>query len=537
MDFQSLREIVRHYLSDRDMRPLEDIGLVVLSGMVYLSLRILFHHLIRSAGYFDGGLLSYDSYYPFAFAQELARTGAVFLFHNPFGTLDQVPRLFNLYATLLLPFQPLAKLHLFAFDCFLGTLFTATTSYFVCRLLSSLKIHEKAMVLSGGGVAFIAVFLGKVPETDALSAGSWGLTYLLNEISTPEIIYHFLFFFGLCSLLARRNSSVILVMGFLSFLHPFTAITFNVSAFCLWLHNAVKTRCMLNSEVRYAVYALLSTALIILVFVILLPSQSKDAAYMKMVYERAHFHIGLETYILFLLFPALWCLKALFVLRPAKQPENSEKIWIFLGTAIFCLLMSTSYLYTDRIVQPAHWSRVYPYIFLFGAAGLIDRRKFQSPIRKWMLAGDALVLCLALTDSALGVGYIGKALLTDKRPPLFLTFDQAQIIKKARDLPSGRFLYLRDSSNASFFGDFEYALMSLTHQKAFAGHAFFSPFRETVLHHSYTQMSGYSLPKRLLEMSDYIVFDKNMHHKMASLSGETLYEGTNLALIRKASKK
>jgi hypothetical protein len=80
------------------MRPLKDIGLAVLSGVVYFSLRNFFHHLIRSAGYFDGSLLSYDSYYPFAFAQELARTGKVLLFHNPFGTLDKAPRLFNLFA-------------------------------------------------------------------------------------------------------------------------------------------------------------------------------------------------------------------------------------------------------------------------------------------------------------------------------------------------------------------------------------------------------------------------------------------------------
>jgi hypothetical protein len=32
--------------------------------------------------------------------------------------------------------------------------------------------------------------------------------------------------------------------------------------------------------------------------------------------------------------------------------------------------MSTSYLYTDKIVQPAHWSRVYPHVLIFAAAGL-----------------------------------------------------------------------------------------------------------------------------------------------------------------------
>jgi hypothetical protein len=537
MDLHILPRIGCNYLSERDARPLTDLGLAVLSGTVYLSLRIFFHHLIRSEGCFDGGLLSYDSYYPFAFAQELARTGSVFLFQNPFGTLDEMPRLFNLYATFLLPFQPLFGLNLFAFDSVLGTLFTATTSFLVCRILSSLKLHEKAMVLFGGGVAFIAVLHGKEPESDAIFAGYWGLTYLLNEISTSEIIYHFLFFFGLYSLLARKNFSVMLVMAVLTFLHPFTAMTFNVSALCVWLHSAAKTRSLIHSQVRYAVYALLSTALIVLVFVIFLPSQSKDAAYMKTVYEKAHFHIGLEIYTLFLVFPVLWCLRALFLFRPARQPENSEKMWIFLGTALFCLLMSTSYLYTDQIVQPAHWSRVYPYIFLFGTAGLIARQDFRGPRRRWILAGEALALCIALADSALGVGYIGKALLTEKRPPLFLTFDQAQIIKKAHELPGGRFLYLRDSSNPAFFGDFEYALMSLTHQKAFGGHAFFSPFRDTLFRHSYPQRSGRGLPDKLLEVSDYIMFDKSLILNMTPPPGETLYEGENLALVRKASKK
>ena len=505
--------------------------------MVYLSLRLVFHYLITTAGYFDGGMLSYDSYYPFAFAHELKRTGAIFLFQNPFGTLDKDPQLFNLYASCLLFLQPLFKGTLFAFDATFATLSTMAASFLVCRLLSFLKIHEKVMVLFGGGLGFIAVSLGIQPKSDTLFAAYWGLTYLLNQISTPEILYHFLFFFGLHSLFGYKNISVMLVICILTFLHPFTAITFNVTVFCAYIHSLLKTRRVVNSRIRYAVYAFVSTALIFILFGTLLPSLSRDAAYMKTIYEEAHFYIDLNTYALFLFFPALWCLRAISFARTIRPREDSEKMWIFLGTAFFCLFMSTSYLYTDRIVQPAHWSRVYPYFFLFGTAGLI-LKGFHSSHRKWVLFGEGLSLFIALADSALGVGYVGKALLAEKRPPLFLTFDQAQIIKKGHELPSGRFLYLRDGSSHSFFGDFEYALMSLTHQKGFAGHAFFSPFREMISQNSYPcGRTGFRLPEKLVRQSDCIVCDKSMIHKMISPLGETVYEGETLVLIKNANKK
>ena len=104
------------------------VALAVFSAGVYLCLRLAFHAQLQGAGYVDGGLISYDSYYHFAFARELNRTAGSLLFQNPFGTLDQKPLLFNLYSSLLSLVPPLSIPTLFIFDCAVGALFIGLTS-------------------------------------------------------------------------------------------------------------------------------------------------------------------------------------------------------------------------------------------------------------------------------------------------------------------------------------------------------------------------------------------------------------------------
>ena len=242
----------------RSDRHKKAITVAVLSAGVYLCLRVAFHSQIQDAGYVDGGLISYDSYYHFAFARELNRTGSSLLFQNPFGTLDQEPLLFNLYSSFLSLLPPLSIPTLFVFDCAMGTLFIGLTSLCLLLLMPSLGIIENLALLFGGSVAFIGAFLGCVSESDAVFAAYWGLTYLLNQVSTPEIIYHFCLFFGLYGLLHRKNPIVLLVAGILTFLHPFTAMIFIAALFSAWLYRWSVTRRMANDRLGILFYAILS---------------------------------------------------------------------------------------------------------------------------------------------------------------------------------------------------------------------------------------------------------------------------------------
>jgi|GEM_PF-7113375 len=509
------------------------IALAVFSAGLYLCLRVAFHTQLQGAGYVDGGLISYDSYYHFAFARELNRTETSLLFQNPFGTLDQKPLLFNLYSSLLALVPPLSIPTLFIFDCAVGALFIGLTSLCIILLMPSLGTIENLALLFGGSVAFIGVFLGCVSESDAVFAAYWGLTYLLNQISTPEIVYHFFLFFGLYGLLRRKNPIVLLVTGILTFLHPFTAMIFNAALFSAWLHRWSVTRRMVNDRAEILFYAILSLGLSAGLFGFLLPAVSEDALYFKDVYEAACFHIDIELYALFLICPASFIFGSLlFGPGISRSPEDSEKLWIFSGVALFCILLTTSYLYTDRIVQPAHWSRAYPYVLFFGISSLLQRPERSSRSGKAWRALKLLLLSIALADSALGLFYVRNSLFAEKRPPLFLTQDQAQVIKVARDQCPGRFLYLRDSSNRGTVGDVEYAVMALTPQKGFLGHAFFSPFLRSLSDALYPERHGLRLPQALVQKSDYLLLDRTLFARLPSKPWETLCEGKELIFVK-----
>jgi len=514
-------------------RPKKTVALAVLSAGVYLCLRLAFHAQIQGAGYVDGGLISYDSYYHFAFARELNRTASVLLFQNPFGTLDQTPLLFNLYSSFLALVPPVSIPTLFIFDCAIGTLLVGLTSLCMLLLMPSLGTVESLALLFGGSVAFIGASLGWVSESDAAFAAYWGLTYLLNQISTPEIVYHFLLFFGLYGLVRRKNPIVLLVAGLLALLHPFTAMIFNAALFSAWLHRWSVTRRMANDRAGILFYAILSSGLSAGLFGFLLPAVSKDALYFKDIYEAARFHIDIRLYALFLVCPACFLFGSLlFGPGISRSPEDSEKLWIFSGLALFCILLTTSYLYTDRIVQPAHWSRAYPYVLFFGISSLTQRPEMPSRPGKTWRSLKLVLLGLALTDSALGLACVKTSLFAEKRPPLFLTQEQAQVIRIACDQPPGRFLYLRDSSNRGTLGDVEYAVMALTPQKGFLGHAFFSPFLRSLSDALYPERHGHRLPQSLVQKTDYILMDRTLFARLPSKPWEPLYEGKELIFVK-----
>jgi hypothetical protein len=509
------------------------VALAVLSAGVYLCLRLAFHAQLREAGYTDGGLISYDSYYHFAFARELDRTASFLLFQNPFGSLDQKPLLFNLYSSVLSLVPPLSIPTLFIFDCAVGTLLIGLTSFFILLLMPSLGTLEHLALLFGGGLAFIGVFLGCISESDAVFAAYWGLTYLLNQISTPEIVYHFLFFLGLFGLVHRKNPIVLLVTGTLAFLHPFTAMLFNAALLSAWLHRWFVTRHMVNDRLEMLFFAILSLGLSAGLFGILLPAVSRDALYFKDIYKAAYFHVDIKLYALFLIFPAAFFFGSLlFGSRIRRGPEDFEKFWIFSGIVIFCILMTTSYLYTDRVIQPAHWSRAYPYVLFFGLSSLTQRpERASTPSKAWPPL-KLVLLGIALADAALGLTSVRNSLFAEKRPPLFLTQEQSQVIRMARDQSPGRFLYLRDSSNRGTLGDVEYAVMALTSQKGFLGHAFFSPFLRSLSDALYPERDRFNLYLGLVRESDYILLDRALLPRLPSMPWEVLYEGEELVFVK-----
>jgi hypothetical protein len=280
-------------------------------------------------------------------------------------------------------------------------------------------------------------------------------------------------------------------------------------------------------------YAAASVIACSLLFQHLLPIVSRDAAYFKGVYETAHFDIPVSTYAASLILPISYFLGALILSKsPSCFQERSEMVCLFLGTSLFCIFMSTSYLYTDRIVQPAHWSRVYPYVLIFAAAGLYGFQTRPESLRNRCATLIKMgVLGIALLDNAIGILHVSNVLFHEKRPPLFLTLDQSTIIEKAKLLPPARFFYFRDRTNRSVFGDFEYAIMALSHQKGFFGHTFFSPFLGSYLSVSYLPNPGSPLTDHVLRETDYIILDRPLDSTFLGGLGVNLYSGDKLLFI------
>ena len=526
-----MQRFLKH-ISVKDKGNRANFILAVLSGLVYIGLRLTMHERIGAAGYHDGGLLSYESYYHYAFAEEMTRTGHFLLFQNPFGSLDKQPHLFNLYASFLKIFSPLYKNNLFVFDCIFGAIFLFFTSLFLMILLSRLKIIDKAIVLFGGGIAYIVAFAGFASKGDAIWAGFWGLTYLLNQISTPEIIYHFLFFLGLLCLIKGHDFWVISVIAILTFLHPFTSMIFDVAVISAWLYQLIRTGKVINARFTLLVYALVSIIILVLLFQIYLPSVSADAKYFKRAYEKENFHIDVAQYGMFLTIPLAYCLVSFLFTKTTERTKYGETLWVFLITATFCVVMNMSYLFTDITIQPAHWSRVYPYVLLIAVGGLYSIKGTDNKPPRILELAKLFLFMIAIADSALGVKYMSEALFQEKRPPLFLTTDQKKIISKAKDLPQGMFLYLRDGKNEKQVGDFEYALMSMSPQKGFVGHRFFSPFLEILTPHMYPELTEYRITDSLINRSRYVIFDKKLFIKSGFRFRDILYEGNELVFAK-----
>ena len=507
----------------------------LMSGIVYIVLRQVHHWRLERGALSDGGLLSYDSFYQFAFMQELLRNDAWIYFRNPFGSLDQEPLLFNLYASLLLLLQAHHFNSLYFFDVLLGTAGVTLGSYYLVRLLSPNSWQIIALTLFGSGCAYIFMEGRLLDQSEVIyGGGSWGLTYLINQLSTPEIIYHLIFFFGAYYLLVKPHDlTVVGVTILLIFLHPFTGATFFAFVGSSFVFHLWRQKSLRNKKTRLFLLCGLFVTIGALVFQHMLPSISKDAAFFQSMYRTHSFTVPPHLYLFFLALPILFIALAIFLLtkEDLKSIVLNETFFVFILTSFFCLALGLVGHLGLEVVQPAHWTRAYPFVFLFGAAGMMMQKiepKFSVLIGRLL----SVSLLISFSDQALAVYNVSEEQLYHQRSPATVTDDDVEILNILKAQPSSSLAYFRSCQNKQTIGDLEYFFLARTHHRAHFGHVYFSPY----LHHlgdafRICDTSPDPSSLKLTKVGHFVIFDSSVREMvMNQFSLEIKYEGHRRSL-------
>ncbi len=503
---------------------------------VYLAVRFFLHNSFESHGFVDGGLISYDGFYHYSFVQELFRAGNGILFHNPFGTFDQQPSLFSLNALFLMPFYPLFSKNLFTFDIAMSSFWLYLSTYFLLRIAENLKLkwQEIALMLFGGGMSFIAIYFNITYGNQAINTAWWGLNNLLNQITSVEIMYHAIFFMGLYALVNKKRKILLVIASILALLHPFTSITFGV-AIAAWIAYPIifEKKKNLQLYISEIISIIMLTAGSSYLYAVFLPQHSLDAAFLNKIYLDANFVVQPLTYLIALSFPVALLIIGLATSYKTHHKYDRQKVFMFASVAIFCVAMSFSFIVTNKIPQPAHWSRAYPFMFLVIVASVF----LSQADLKWKQAINIfLYFCLAigLLDNMIAVNKITESLLIEHRAPSILTQDQAHIIELLKKEPSGTFLYLKDCNESLMSGDFEYAISALTSQKPPYGHFFFSP--HVIEFRKITSIcdTKAQYPKEFTNGIDYLTIDSSIsgYSKKIKQKTEVLYSGKEITLFK-----
>lgn len=508
----------------------------IASVIVFLAIRFFLHTSFVSHGFIDGGLISYDGFYHYSFVQELMRAGNGIFFHNPFGTFDQQPSLFSLNALFLMPFYPLFSKNLFIFDIAISSFWLYLSTYFLLRIVENLKLkwQEIALMLFGGGMSFIAIYFNITYGNQALNTAWWGLNNILNQITSVEIIYHAIFFIGMYALISKKRVTLIVVAAVLALLHPFTSITLGI-AIAAWIAYPIFFEKKKNLKLYIPEIAsiILLTACSSYLYAVFLPQHSLDAAFLNKIYLDANFVIQPLTYLIALSFPVALLLIGLATSYKSQYKFDRQKVFMFAAVALFCVMMSFSFIVTNKIPQPAHWSRAYPFMFLIIVASVFLR---QSD-KKWKQAINIFLyfcLIIGLLDNVIAINKINESLLIEHRAPSILTQDQARIISLLKKESSGTFLYLKDCNESLMSGDFEYAISALTSQKPPYGHFFFSP--HVIEFRKITSIcdTKVNFPKEYTNGVNYLAIDSSIsdYSKRISQKKDVLYKGKELTLFK-----
>ena len=439
------------------------------------------------AGLRSMGPLQYDTYYLYSFAQELLRENRHIFFANPFGSLDGAPFLVNGLASALALLHPLWQGDRLAlFDLVVSSLSSLLSGFFFGSWMRGISRQGRwptffltQFVLLGGGFGFAAAAISGVERPALLNATHWGLSWTANAISTWELLFHAIFWWGVWGSCTRRSIPTVLAAIFLFCLHPFSLAIYGA-----WIGMlAIGELCFRSAEGRrlLAWFSLPCLALVAAIYFYhsWLPGRSRDAAYFLSVYQHTPFVIDPTTLVAFFAFPIFFVLIAWLWRDRHAVPNPSRPVRFAL------LLMAGALLATNfwpLVPQPAHWLRVYPFAFLVAAAAT-----FTPALRpKWLAPAAVILLVIAVADSALSVRSFAVALVGGRGGPALLDSDFAEVLKKIARLPAGQLQILR-SCHSPFAnsGELEYAASALTPHRVGFGHIFFSPqLREKLKSHA-----------------------------------------------------
>jgi hypothetical protein len=493
------------------------------SVLSYLGFRWYLEYHVAVSGYVMPGPIAYDSFYPFSFAQELLRSHSWILFHNPFGSLDDRPHLFSGLATLLAilhEFWKGSRIH--AFDLVFSTFFSGLSGWWFGQWVGRISrqgrlgtfFWTQAAIL-GGGLGYVLSFgLGiDGMEHKFLFGSYWGISWQNSSLSCWEIFYHAIFWWGMVGCARARPLQTVICAILLLFFHPFT-----MTIFGLYVGIYVFVTLLESKVIRKATLFMLvgvegTVAIGVWLYSLYLPSASADGQFFLVSYRTSPFFVQTDALIAFLL-PALIALAVCVLLvnrddreRPGGFVARTSSII----SAILLIGLGFSHGWLDLAVQPAHWLRVYPLAFFFGACSTFPMN-LSTRMHKLVTIAATGFITLTIMDTCLSDVVITDDLLKESAPPAILDHDLGALADALSNLPSKKVIYLRlcDPKPHFYTSAVEYTLSALTSHELGFGHTYFTPDLVKRLHERLLcQDPGRELEKYLAG-TDVVVVDRGL---------------------------
>ncbi len=443
---------------------------------IYLLYRALIMLVTTQSGREFSGIENYDTLYLYSYAREILESRALF-FHNVWFSLDSEPHLFSPLALLLSILMATFANSIVLSDLFFGLASIFFGCYFLAATFPVLKLRQWLAVFGAGSFVFI---VSSFVHTDGTEPSSmfWGLTFVTNLNSTPEIFFHGIFF---CVLFLLYQNKLVwggILAGALVWVHPFNGL---MAIAMLTAFLLLNWRTKGTSELRPTVIALTICGLLAATYSfyidVYLPEVSLDARFMRQAYDNFDPYIAPWEYTLTLLPPLL--LTFIFVRRGFNFKmfvvQNTLLSACLIASAI-ALLIGLSPVFGLDLVQPAHWTRVYPHLFLWILFFSVS--DVPTSMTRW-IAKVIILLCLA--DSAI---YLKQYFEIQRNSRIAsLPKRVVQVLHRLNSEPQGLLLEIKPCQlrYPSRPLDFEYLTTAFTHHNVLAGHLYFSPLHDEVV--------------------------------------------------------